>query len=471
MTFFSFELLGLLICIFIILNFKFNQKMTIKILKDVVIYLPPNEKDYEYIEKLKKDKVKGGAIVRTCKVEEYLNVITEDNTTDGDVMVFFYMTTLIGLVVSEVGKIVKRYTTNTNETTAESVTAIDTFDTVDIVASFSFIAATYLMHLLFKITFKQGYKTYEAKTFYFIFAAVFVSSAVLLFFFDNLIHINSDSICGIVNDRMNRITNKAKENNIDIANISICSHQTLQMFYAFVFAFVCGLLYRACTRLSIFDGLLSDAADKTVTLKGNLNKTNEEDATKKSLSNIKAVQTKSKVSRVLNIIILFTLVDPLLFTVLVKEYNISELYYYLFIPLPLLLIELFIQLQSIKYYSILFLNQNYYTMIDFCDRPNKDYLPYLKQKLSYLNSKYWEIYMQLFYTTFFPSLLCLFFLSSGGAADEIFNGKKYKGRISFLDTFAYFSLLGVVFSKAVITNLYSYYQKNITDKQKGAIFI
>lgn len=88
----SFEVISLLLSIFLLVRFKLHQKFILWLFKSVKIYLPPNDKDYDMIIELRKNKnyVKGqGSIARICEMKEYFTLAKDDNMTEADILLFF----------------------------------------------------------------------------------------------------------------------------------------------------------------------------------------------------------------------------------------------------------------------------------------------------------------------------------------------------------------------------------------------
>jgi hypothetical protein len=167
---------------------------------------------------------------------------------------------------------------------------------------------------------------------------------------------------------------------------------------------------------------------------------------------LEKVQLASKSKQILNIAICLTLVDPLLNNILTESNFMSDIKFNLFIVLPLILLEFGLNIYCLKFYATLYLNNNYYEMIEFCKSPEEKYLINLKIKMDYINKKFWEIFNHLLILMLSCVILFLFYIHSSYKI-------QFKFKESFMETTVYFILLAVSFSKGIIMNIYSYYLK------------
>ena len=455
MNIFSFELFSVLFTIMIIVKFKLNQKFILLLLKGVKIFLPPTDGDNELIKQLKKEKnnpqsQKAEALVRTCEVNEYVNCIKDDNYTEADVIVFFYLTTLLNLLIIELGKFSEIYYKQA-DADADVVKINDpNGNTVNISASFALITVIYLIYTMFRSNFKMGYKSYDAKLFYSLHVGCFIFSMIFLSYFENILPIDYENICEIINERIDRISNKASENSepksISNMNFKLCSKPILKFLYSIVFSFVISLMYRSSTNLAEFENILLNLSSK--------NEKNE-----KRVFNVGSISTIIKVKQLLNIFILFLLIDPLLKNLLVENTFVSDLIYHVLLLFPLIFIEMIFGFYCTKYYSELFLESNYYDMVTYCDNPGSESLQFLRKKMSKVNSIFWEIFIRIFYMNFMALLLFILFINRANAFSH-FGDKDFKFRSNFFDSLVYFWILGIFLSKSVFYNGYMYYLKN-----------
>lgn len=487
----SFELASVLISVLAVMKFKLSQKFTIWLLKGVQIILPPNDKDYQLICDLKKGKIKnpqGNIILRTCQVKEYINVKKNENYYETDLMIFFCLTSFVNLIFIEFYKffwfLYKYMYMNSpsvkveesmNENLDSEVISED-FNSMNVSVSFVLITISYITYILFKNTFRNGYRSYDAKIFYILFIPLYFVSFGCLYYLDNINVFNIDyqHICEIVNNRINSITKHAinqQETSIYSGNLHVCDNLVLYSFFSFVFSFTSSLLFNSTTRMAYFDFTFhSSTASLENTYPGTASNI---------VKDMKKIQNYSKFRQILNTFIFLLVIDPLFKNYLIIESQyISEISYYLLIILPLLIAEAILGLILLRYHSTILLNDNYHMMIDFCINPDKNFLMYLRMKMEFINTKFWEVFLQLFLMVFLNSTLFILFLNRSDYAsfvDNYFSSEaksnlsNFKFQTNFLETSVYFIILAIIFAKAVFPNAYTFYLKNFSKNKKGLV--
>jgi hypothetical protein len=457
MNFFSFELLSVLFTIMIIVKFRLNQKFIIWLLRGVKIFLPPTDSDNQTIKLLKKGKIqnqRADALVRTCEVHEYINGIKDDNYTEADVIVFFYLTTLINLIIIELERLSDYFFKITsNDDNKNSDKDTDYSNTINIAASFALITVGYLLYSMFKSNFKMGYKSYDAKIFYAFNFLFFIFSIFVLSYFENLIPIDYDNVCLIINDRIQRISLKTNDGDSDNRlryssnGISgLCNKFLLKIFYSLVFSFILSLVYRSSTNLAEFDNIIFNITDKQVKKQNNI---------KRNFDMIRAAKL-IKIKQVLSVFILFLMIDPLMKSFLIENKYLSDISYHFIILFPVIFIEMLISSYSIKYYAELFLESNYYDMLNYCENPSDEGLIIIRKKIPTVNTIFWEIFMRIIYMTFMALILFILYINRANAISNLDN-ISFKFRSGFVDSVVYLWILGIFFSKAIFYNAYTYY--------------
>lgn len=458
MNIFSFELFSVLFTILIIVKFRLNQKFITWLLNGVKIFLPPTDSDNETIKQLKRNKnvaqnQKADALVRTCEVYEYIFGIKDDNYTEADVIVFFYLTTLFNLIVIEFGRLSENFVKsipnrghiNTEKENNES-------NSINIAASFALITVSYLLYNMFKSNLKMGYKSYDARIFYSFHLVFFILSLFVLSYFENLIPINYDNVCQIVNDRLARISTKAIESdsnglkNSSFSINGICSKPILKVFYSIVFSFIVSLMYRSSTNMAEFDNIILNISDRRLKIENKVERNFD----------MKRAARIVKIKQVLSVLILFLMIDPLLKSVLIENKFISDATYHIGILLPAIFIEMLLSSLCIKYYGELFLESNYYEMLSYCDNPNNEGLIILRKKMPTVNTIFWEVFLRVFYMTFMAFILFILYLNRADAISHL-QESNFKLRSGFVDTMVYFWILGVFIAKGIFYNAYTYY--------------
>jgi hypothetical protein len=463
------ELISLLSIIIIILKFSLGQKFISWFMKGVKIFLPPNDKDYEIILEIKKDRSKNSqadAIVRTCEVKEYINVIKDENITEIESLVFFYLASFVNLLFVESTKIMqilnKKYILNEDGFEDDST---PNENILNVGTSFVLITLCYLLYTSIKTIFKGGYKSYEARLFYMNTIIFFIAGLIVLFFFDGVFNIDHQNICEVVNDRLEQIMIQADQTSqykkFDYAKI--CNKKSLSGFYSLSIAILVASVARSSLRLSTFDDFLINASDKAQ----DIFKQAED---KKISVHTKRIQLISKLKLILNAFLLLLFIDPLFKNYLIEKKIMTEISFYMFIIFPAILTEFIFNTILTKYYASLFLNQNYYDMIEFCKNPDKGQLNYIRTKMDYLNKKFWEILLNLFNVMFSNLLLVLFFMNRSDVLSFILDGSKknenFKFKTNFIETLIYFWILSITFGKAVFGNINTYYLKNFKSDRK-----
>jgi hypothetical protein len=471
MTLLSFDLFCVLLTLIIVIKLKLNQRFVLWMLKEVKIFLPPTEKDNEMIIEIKKNRNKSqrsDAIVRTCTVGEYINGMKDPNYCETDISMFFYLTTLISLVVIEGEKIFTYFKSLYYDIQSDELNENEIYNDniINISASFALLTVIYTIYNLAKNTFKNGFKSYEAKVFYSMNFAFFVLSVLFLIYYENILYIDYTQICEIINDRFDRIVLKAAENEdkLRLETPKICNKSLLKIFYSFVFSTFLALIYRPTTNLAEFDSLLLNLDEKIKKTDGEVQKTFD----------IKKVSKFIKLKQIIDMLVLFLLVDPLLKNYITENNFMSEFKYYIVAVLIFIVIDFICNLTIMKYSAEVFLESNYYDMVEYCENPQNESLYFLRKKMSMINTMFWEVFNRLFYLSLVPILIYILFLNRANTMSQIKNNHSKtasKFRSNLLDTFAYFLLLAVFLSKSLFYQGYSYYLRYYSKRSKNTVTI
>lgn len=354
-----------------------------------------------------------------------------------DVVMFFYLTSLISLITVEFRKLLP----------------FGKDEDVNIVSSFVFVSVTYAFFLIFQRNLKNGNLGYDAKVLYSIFLLTFSAIFLILSKYKaEFVKFDTDAICETLNDRFEKIATASQAEGM----LSLCNETSLALFYAFIFSFCLANLYRYNTRVAYFDNLLVSAADRAETIN-------------RSLTNVNSIKYTCKVKQVLTVFMLLACLDPLLKIPLVEDNIISELNFTILVLFPLVLSVFVLDFILMRYQSSLFLNDNYYTMLEFCSQPNKERLPALRSRISYMNTKFWEIYENLAHMAILPLLLFLYFINRSDSLSTL-TSEQPKFYHSFMEVMAYFMLLAVIISKSVFSLCYSFYLQNFS-QEKSFLYI
>ena len=416
MSLVSYELIMLILTIFIVIILKLNKKFYYFILKGTLIYLPPNDNDYQLIINLKKSKdSKNNAIIRSCDIKEYIEKSHDQNIVEVELILFFYITSFINLINIEILKILK---INNND------------DTIS--ASFCLITLIYIIYSLFKNTFKNGYSSYNAMIFYSLFIFFMAISGLIVFFNHENLFVSIDyvNICKILNDRYERVLIQSDTINDHI----LCNNTILKLFYIFIFSLISGLLYRPCARMAHFDNLLISDLTK-------LEKIDE------------SLVFRTKIKIILSTSLLFIFIKPLL----QDHISISFNNYMLFIIPAFLIYDMYLNSKYIKQYSNVYLLDNYRSMIEFCKSPDDLKVNKLRNNMKILNENFWSIFLNLIYLTFLPILTYTFYISR---SNFIQIGMKNKID-AFLESITYIYLLCLIIGKSIISLGYIFFSQSI----------
>lgn len=458
-TIVSWEIFILLFSFMVFYKMKLQKKFISFILSKISIYLPLTDDDYQKLLAIKKDKSqKTMGIVRSCELPEYTISTTEETYFEFDLVVLFYLCNFFILFVNEIKVLVINYFANPvnvftdNESGADNKTS-----SFNVISSFCFISFAYFVYLLLrKHVFKSGIKSHESKMFF----LTFVISIILFFGVEfempELLGINYVKTVEIVNNRVNLIIEQIKVNFNMMISEDIISIFHVKVYFALTFACVLALLFRAAMRNAYFDHFLLMTSEK------------EKD---KSLHgfNFQKLAFSVKAKAILNILLIFLLIDPLFKNIFIGEENTKKnSLIYFSILLICFICEFSFGFYLLWYSAFLFHVQNYAEIIKFSSEPTKQNLFILRAYIRLTNAKFWDIMVHMFYIVFGPLILLVAFISRGNLLEQLINAQVDTKKF-FFENALFVVLLASQIAKGVLSNGYLFFML-ITNKIKCAIY-
>jgi hypothetical protein len=431
----SIEFISLIVIIALTMLFKLHKRLISLVLYSVKIFLPPGQSDFDMIKELKRQKNNpASGIMRSCSVMEYLDGAKDENLMDIDLIVFFYTACFLNIICVEVYKGIVGYSNY-----MENITNGTTDDTVT--SSFAFITIIYVIFAQYKQTFRKGFWAYDAKVFYGLFVTFLMMIGSMYYFnFDQyIVTIDYTKICEFLNNRYERVLNEAGTNKDHV----LCTNGTLKVFNSVVFSAIMAYLFRPCCRVSYFDNIMISEEESF------------------SEGSLKTISLLCKLKVIITSFLLFVFVNTLFKNQILKSFPVLTDYEYKLAIIPLfLLAEFIVNFILIKYYANLFHLRNYYEMLEFCGNPDEKVLPYLKYRMNSNNSFFWECFMNIFYITFLPVMVYLYYINRTGL---LFVNKNVIN--TFLEGFSYLLLTALVIAKSIFSTGYLVYLQSSIHKK------
>lgn len=445
-----FEVVTLILLFILFSKFKFDRKFICLIFTEISIYLPLNEQDYNNLLQIKKDKTQRAmGLVRSCNLDEYTQKTTENKYFDFKFIVLFYLILLSSTLLNETRNI---FYFITQKSQAHLLLEPNTKEsTFNITSSFLFISLTYFIYsMLRKHIFHKGIWNALTKPFFIAFTVATSFFIALETFAPQLLNINYSSTNEIINNRINSLVHQIKvelnnnNNVITASNTNICNILYIKILFAIVFGVFVGVLYQPCIQLCKFDySLLSKYETQDNTYGFNLNK----------------IGVVIKIKNILNMLIMFILLEPL-FKTLLPNITINKKIYFI-ILLITLCIEFICNVYAYWYYSFVYSMCVYGEIMKLNANPTKQNFLITSMNVKYLNMRFWEVALYVFYLVFFPILIAVSFASQSGLYSP---GEEMKH--FFFQNVLYVILLAIAVGKCMISSGYLYYKLFMKQKSK-----
>jgi len=419
----SIDLIFLLVSFLIFYKLKFEKKFIRFIFKEIIIYLPLTEDDYKKLLSIKKEKknsnVKG--IIRSCDMNEYVYKSDEKNFLEFDVIILFYLCNLTCIILNTCKNFIvnKIYFQKNNN---ENNNFLNNNNNFNIISSFILVNFSYILYNNIKKLFQSKS---NKKTFIINFIFSFLIFFLIQYFNEKFFSLNYSNTIEILNDRINSILSHSNISFVTYDEFKYINKLNLKIFYSLIFSLYFSIFFKSNSRMSYFDHFLLLACEKAE-LPDNIVRFK--------------LEYVIKLRSIINIFLIFCLIDPLLKNPL----NLSNK-----ILISIIFILMFIEMLCGKYilwYSAFMFNvNNYSNCVNFAKNPSKE--KYVENKIivNYRNSQFWEIMLSLFENCFYGFLIYLNFICK-------FQGKKY-----FFENILYIILIAYVLCRALWENVVFFY--------------
>ena len=304
--------------------------------------------------------------------------------------------------------------------------------------------------MLRKHIFHKGIWNSLTKPFFITFVVTASLFIALETFVPQLLNINYITTNEIINTRINSIVHQIKvelnNNNsvISASNTNICNVLYIKILFAVVFGVFVAVLYQPCMQLCKFDySLLSKYETQDNTYGFNLNK----------------IGFVIKIKNILNMFIMFILIEPL-FKSLLPNIIISKKVYFITLLITLC-IEFICNVNAYWYYALVYSMCVYGEIMKLNANPTKQNYLITSMNVKYLNIHFWEVAMYVFYIVFFPILIGVSFASQSGLYST---GEEMKH--FFFQNVLYVILLAIAVGKSIVSGGYLYYKLFTKQKSK-----
>lgn len=488
--YFSFELLGIFTVFYISYKLKLQKSIISFLFRKQVVYLPLNDKDFEQLMEMHKNKNEQRAIVRSCEFGEYTEKCQSPSYLDFDFLILLYFCNFIIVFFTIISNVICYFFIEDNKQPFLDTDIIDNLNENNnnsnnsSSSSFSFenlhfsiyIIMTFLLYLLIKELRKNVFKTSfiskNAKEFYLIMIVCSIIFYLNEYFNESLFNINYNSLSEILFNRINIIITRLKlDENLFLVNL-FSSKKFLKFFISFNFGLICGLFFRSTQRSAYFDYFFCNLSNVTNNNNNNIRSQNQrEDGEIKSNNYMEFLV---KIKSIINLFILFIFFEPYLDNFL-EIIGIKNNLMKIFLEGFLLLIEFCFGFYFIWYSYLMFSVQNYQEILHFVRNPSKQYYSYHVNSVNFLNDKSWDVLNHVFINCFLPLFVFIAYLNQS----DIWNKNSYinfnllfsKSNVNlnkgFLDNLLLITFLAIQMSKGLFQNAKFYYYLLI--RKKNAI--
>lgn len=464
-----------------LLLFKFlniTNLVISKLLSGVKVFLPLTKQDLiNQQEKQQEMKVyhKSVNIVRTCKIDEYLQLRNEHLEKTEFNLVF-----LILILVSNIGVMIDNI-------------VFSKYENFNIANSLSLIFMIYIVVSLIKSAY-QFQNSFYFKSVLIIFSVQFLFLFGILYYdidFNQVINFDYLTIVKSIKERSELIKSSLESKGISLKNtfedlgLKEISPFLMKSFFIFIFSFFSSLLFKSISIHSYFLHLFlnkSEVKSQIETIykyvlyndNNNIDNTNIEqnNSNKYNKSPIlySFMFTRLTLLIKLKLILSFLVFIMLLDNISYKEINlllssytnihISEIVYY-YLVFSLIIIESFIGLIIQKFNSIIMFNSIYPEIqsITFTNQNIDIFIKSHRQVITTHNSKYWIVFDSDLLLNSLPLIFFITFLNRSFYMIDDNVGKDFKKY--FLESVFYTLLVSVYFIKSIFCIGYIYYYKYI----------
>ena len=414
MTPFAYQLLINLVLSILIFLIQIPKRILCLILYNISIYLPFNNQDLETIKKLKHEKNQNRGIVRSCDFNEFISILKDDNNdlisksySQVDMFLYFYLCTIILIIIRLL--FLKDDLTN-------------------IANGFGFTCIVYSLYRCLVYINKEKNKIKLVIGF----ILSFILYMFITIYYKEFWSINEKEIIEKFLNYFDEITKKEIFKDSNNTNVSFKKNElyyqylnplNLNIFFGFTFSFILSIIYIMVDDIYYFDiNLINPSKNKLNT-------------------QLKLIENLTKGKVILNIFLLFGLIQPLF-----KGFFPNlDLKIYIIIILSTEFLELLFNTQSIWYDTLRIEQNNYELSLEFCktkDSDIKKQLPALKKSIMLINKTLIDYLFKLIFLSFSPFLLCLLY----------FYNTKDKINNTLLQSIIYIILITFAIGKGIIYN-------------------
>lgn len=437
------EVLFVLVAFLLFYKFNLNKTFISKLFKGILIYLPLTDQDFEKLIEIKKSKTeKAKGMIRSCAMDEFTQKTKDPNFFNFNFIVTFFLCNIFVVILNEVKNFIL---------VMVNIKELDADFSFNIIASFSFVTFILFVYMYLNDIFKYSFWNYDSKAFY----ASFIISSVVFYVIELLqpdaLGMNLESVNKIVNDRFEKITEKASSH----YQMTLSSTENrLRIFYAIIFGLFIGILFKSSMRLAYFDNFLMMTEAKDIKIDKSFNS--------------KRIAFIVKIKLLLNIFILFSLIDTLVKSPLKFIFGKYYLLVYIAMIIISIAVELCLGIYILWYNSFFFHLQVYTQVVSFSSTGNKNNLFSHRYIVNETNSRFWSITLHLFSLIFYPLLLSVILYSRSQLPQylyerisfkEVYTIKNIEFKVYFFENLIYVITLAFAFTKGVISNANVFYMK------------
>lgn len=433
-------------------------------------------------------------VFRKCDISEYISHVREESFIDSELLIYFYQTSFLSLVLIEIKKF------------------FILEEDLNISSYFAFITIFYIigkMHSSFTdpSIAKKDYKTYVI-----CFIIVF-SSSFLIYNFDLLhkigiefqfLKINHNEIMKIVEDRIFRVLDTTE--NQDKANeINKYSSNFIIFLYFAIFAFGFAVNFNNTKKEAILDdvlitnvnknnNLLKYSAQNQITEKlkveESLNKQDIKDsdpnqdavyndknnsefseANENESRKLEGVANICKFKIILRFVLAILLFDHLFKNFLIENKIFSEITFRVIIMPILLILDCILSSICMRYHSMNYLLGNYLFMLEAVEDSKKFSLDLIRNHCTNSLKSFWKFFSTLFINSFLPLLIYFSFLNRADIyyklnTEQNITYETYSFFGGFLETVLYITFSGFILARCFISNgFFCFYQMFVNNSK------